>query len=267
MQLDDVTLKFYSAPLLHWPDSIFTLYKEKNILFTCDFLGCHYGKKYLYDVDIPKQDILGYDHELKNYYDGIFGPFYNAVKKGLEITNNIKPKMICPSHGPILTSKGFIKKDLNKYKKWCNVKIDPKFFPIFYVSAYGNTEKMAEVIKSIAIKKGYKAKLYNVINYPIDQLAIIMNSAVKFAIGSPTLNHNALPPIWSLLGFLDANNAPKKEAIVFGSYGWSGESNNLLTSYLTNLKVKVSDQSFRINFAPSKQDIIDIQKNIDIFLN
>ena len=82
LDLGGKTLTFISAPNLHWPDSMFTYVKEDNVLFTCDFLGCHYCEPYTFDYNIayPK----AYDAALKLYYGAIFGPFASFVRKGLE---------------------------------------------------------------------------------------------------------------------------------------------------------------------------------------
>ncbi|HBF78279.1 MAG TPA: MBL fold metallo-hydrolase, partial [Clostridiaceae bacterium] len=42
LNLGKRTLKFISAPLLHWPDTIFTFDEYDKILFTCDAFGSHY---------------------------------------------------------------------------------------------------------------------------------------------------------------------------------------------------------------------------------
>ena len=82
IDLGGKTLTFISAPNLHWPDSMFTYVKEDNVLFTCDFLGCHYCEPYTFDYNVsyPK----AYDAALKLYYGAIFGPFASYVRKGLE---------------------------------------------------------------------------------------------------------------------------------------------------------------------------------------
>ncbi len=42
LDLGNKTLRFISAPNLHWPDSIYTYLVEDKILFTCDSFGAHY---------------------------------------------------------------------------------------------------------------------------------------------------------------------------------------------------------------------------------
>ena len=58
LELGDKTLRFIEAPMLHWPETMFSYLIEDKILFTCDFFGMHtaYG---LYDDEI---DAVSYTH-------------------------------------------------------------------------------------------------------------------------------------------------------------------------------------------------------------
>ena len=75
-----------------------------------------------------------------------------------------------------------------------------------------------------------------------------------FCVGSPTLNRNALPPIWILLAGIDAINMRKKKAFVFGSYGWSGEAVDLISSYLNKLEI-ATPAMMKVNFVPTEKDL------------
>ena len=41
ISLGDKTLRFIEAPMLHWPETMFTYLQENKILFPCDFFGSH----------------------------------------------------------------------------------------------------------------------------------------------------------------------------------------------------------------------------------
>ncbi len=264
IKFNEHTLKFLIAPFLHWPDSMFTYLINENILFTCDFLGSHYCEPTMQDYYITYHD--AYENAFKNYYDAIFDPFKTYVLNGLEKVRKLSPKVVCPSHGPILHNGCLLSKNIKQYYEWSNIKQDEKLFPIFYVSAYHNTELVADQIAKSAEKFGFNSQKYNVIEYSIPELANILNSAKYFAIGSPTINRNALPPIWNLLSNIDAINMKKSKALLFGSYGWSGEAIPLLDKYLTSLGIDVFPQSIKINFVPNEQNVNEINKIVGEFL-
>lgn len=85
---------------------MFTYLPEDKVLFSCDFLGCHYCEPYTFDYNVTKP--AGYEKALKEYYDAIFGPFPSYVRKGLDKIEGLDIDFICTSHGPILTKDGRI---------------------------------------------------------------------------------------------------------------------------------------------------------------
>lgn len=44
----------------------------------------------------------------------------------------------------------------------------------------------------------------------MDKLHALINECDAFAVGSPTLNRDAVPPVWNLLAGIDAINAGKE---------------------------------------------------------
>jgi flavorubredoxin len=61
--------------------------------------------------------------------------------------------------------------------------------------------------------------LYDINEHEPSELAMLINKAKYFAIGSPTLNRSVVAPIVNLLASIDAINSSNKHALVFGSYG------------------------------------------------
>lgn len=78
---------------------------------------------------------------------------------------------------------------------------------------------MALEIAKQAEKHGLKPQVFNIIEHPMGELTNLLNSCKQFAIGSPTINRNALPPIWNLLSGIDAINMKGTKCLLFGSYG------------------------------------------------
>jgi flavorubredoxin len=113
-----------------------------------------------------------------------------------------------------------------------------------------------------AIAEGIKEVLptaevecYDIIKHDMGKLSSMLNNSDAFLIGSPTLNRDALAPVWNLLAHVDAINTPKRPVALFGSYGWSGEAVANLEARLNGLKVMLFDKSFRVVLVPTKQDI------------
>lgn len=256
------TLKFISAPNLHWPDTMFTYDEYDKVLFTCDVMGCHYS---------PKGCITGdcggdYVDEMKYYFDCIMGPFKKFVNMGLDRIDGLELDMIAPSHGPV-----HIKEDIEKFKKlyreWAKEEpLNEKNIQIFYVSAYGNTGKIAEFIGDTINKKGIKAEVHEITGENLCELIGKVEKASGILIGSPTINQDAVAPSWNLLTGVSAIVNRGKAAESFGSYGWSGESVPMLHNRLKELKFKTLDSGFKFNFVPGEEDFKSCEEFVEKYL-
>lgn len=256
LDLGGRTLEFRMAPFLHWPDSIFTWLREDRVLFTCDFLGSHYCEPYVLDTAVSRPE--AYEGAFRGYYDAIFGPFPSFVQKGLAKIAGLDAEMVCASHGPVLTKGCRLEYALEKYREWSAPRKNPVLtVPVFYCSAYGNTARLAEAICA-GIRQAVPdacTRTYDIIRHPMGELAAMLNGCDGFAIGSPTLNRDAVQPVWDLLSRVDAVNSPKRPALIFGSYGWSGEAAANLKARLDGLKMALFEEPFRVVFVPTEEDL------------
>ena len=96
---------------------------------------------------------------------------------------------------------------------------------------------------------------YDLIKNDMADMRAKINSCDACAIGSPTLNSDAVPPVWDLLAGVDAINSRKKPVAVFGSYGWSGEAVPNLIARVNGLKMAVVGEGFKVCFVPTAEDL------------
>ena len=255
LDLGGKTLQFISAPFLHWPDSMFTWLREEDLLFTCDFLGSHYCEPR--GVDAYLTYPAAYEESFLNYYAAIFGPFPSYVRQGLTKLSETGAKIVCPSHGPVLTAGNRLEYAVKKYEEWSAPKKNAvPLIPIFYCTAYGNTRTMAEQMKQGIenVLPDADVRLYDIIAHDMGELGAVLNASDAFMIGSPTLNREAVPPVWQLLSHIDAINIQKRPCAVFGSFGWSGEAVPNLCQRLSAMKLRVFAEGLKVNFVPSAEE-------------
>jgi flavorubredoxin len=249
-------LKFINAPFLHWPDSMFTYLESEKIAFTCDFLGSHYCEPRMFDKHVTYQN--RFEQAFKGYYNAIFGPFKPFVLKGLEKLNALDTDFVCTSHGPILEKGGFLETAKANYAEWSKPQPREKLFiPIFYCSAYGNTEELANKISDgiKSVLSDAEIEILDVNEHPSAELEAKINNCDAFMLGSPTINRDAVRPIWLLSASIDAINSKDKPCAVFGSFGWSGEAVPMLTARLQSLKLKLFENGFNCRFVPSNEEL------------
>lgn len=249
LNLGKHTLKFISAPNLHWPDTIFTYVKEKNVLFTCDVTGAHYCPEDM--MNDPHND--EYLEEFKYYFDVIMGPFKKFVLAALEKIKDIDIEIIAPSHGPIHDEE-HVEKSLHMYKEMSTEKALKKNVQVFYISAYHNTERMAEYLVSKLNKNGIKADAHEITSMDINDAVELVNKSTGILVGSPTINQDAVGPVWKLLTSICIIRNRGKAAAAFGSYGWSGEGVLMMNDRLKSMKFKTLDEGLRFKLVPSEKD-------------
>ncbi|GIM29577.1 MBL fold metallo-hydrolase [Clostridium polyendosporum] len=258
--LGKTTLKFISAPNLHWPDTIFTYIEDKSVMFTCDFTGCHYCPQ----GSITDNFSDDYYEEMKYYFDVIMGPFKKFVNQALDKIKDLKIDIMAPSHGPVHVND--VQKYLDLYREWAKVDLVENKIQIFYISAYGNTEKIAEYLKEKIKSKGFEVEVHEITSIPLEKSVEFIEKSVGFLIGSPTINQDAVKPSWDLLSLVNPIINRGKAAAAFGSYGWSGEGVPMLTERLKSLKLKTVE-GFKFYFVPSEDDYKRADEFIDNFLS
>ena len=261
LKLGEVTLKFMMAPNLHWPDTMFTYIEDKKFLFTCDFTGCHYspqGKM----TEIASDE---YFVELQHYFNCIMGPFKKFVNMALNKIKDLEIDFIAPSHGPVHMKN--IDEILKLYKEWSKeAVIDPKKIEIFYISAYGNTERIANFMKEKLEEKGFLANVTEITAISLEECKERLEAAKGFMIGSPTINQDAVKPAWDLLSVVCPIVNRSKVALAFGSFGWSGEGVPMLTARMKSLKLKTVDEGLKFCFVPSEEDYKNAEEAVNKFI-
>jgi flavorubredoxin len=249
LDLGNKTLKFISAPNLHWPDTIFVHLEQDKLLFTCDSFGAHFCHEGMFD------DLTGdYQDAFKYYFDVVLRPFSSFMIKAIEKIRSLDITMICPGHGPILRTTWQEKVRLTEHYAETYIAdslcIDNRIL-ITYISAYGYTKHMAEAIaEGIREIVDYKVEIVDIENILLGELEELIVRSKSILVGSPTINQNTLLPVYRLFSLINPLRDRGKKAASFGSYGWSGEAVKLIEGQLKALKLNVPLEGLAAKFSP-----------------
>jgi flavorubredoxin len=74
-------------------------------------------------------------------------------------------------------------------------------------------------------------------------------------VGSPTINQNTLLPVYKLFALINPIRDKGKLGGAFGSFGWSGESANIILENLRLLKLKIFEETAAFKFSADKHKI------------
>lgn len=223
-------LVFVEAPMLHWPDSMFTYLTGHNILFSNDAFGQHYASEMMYNDLVDQAELK---QECIKYYANILTPFSKLVDKKIKevVGLNLPVDLICPSHGVIWRDNPL--QVVQEYAKWAN-DYQENQITVIYDTMWNGTRRMAEEFAK-GIKEADPATVVKVFNSSRSDKNDIITEVFKskaILVGSPTVNKTILSSLAGLIDEIKGLAFKNKKAAAFGTYGWSGESVKVLTKLL-----------------------------------
>ena len=135
-------LTFVFAPMVHWPEVMFTYDSSDKVLFSADAFG-KFGA-----LDTEED----WACEARRYYFGIVGKYGAQVQAVLKKAAALDISVICPLHGPVLSED--LPYYLGLYNTWSSYGVESEGVFIAYTSVYGNTKKAAELLAQKLNEKG-----------------------------------------------------------------------------------------------------------------
>lgn len=259
LDLGDTKLTFIEAPMLHWPDTMFTYMSGDNILFSNDGFGQHFASETLFNDSVDPHEL---ETEALKYYANILTPFnMMVVKKIKEILGfNLPLSMICPSHGIIWKHNPL--QIVDKYLQWAS-DYQENQVAILYDTMWNATRKMAEAIAEgiSAADSTLNVRLFNTSKTDkTDVIAEVFKSKAVL-VGSSTVCNGILYSTAGMLEMMRGLKFKNKKAAAFGSYGWSGESVKMITEELKKAGFALLDEEgVRCNWVPDEEATIKLRE-------
>ena len=207
LELGTHTLTFIAAPLVHWPEVMFTYDAAAKVLFSADA----FGKFGALDVDQP------WDCEARRYYFGIVGKFGPNVQKALAKTEGLDIRTICPLHGPVLSED--LDHYLGQYRTWSAYGVETKGVVIAYTSVYGHTKEAVECLEAALKEKGCERVV--VTDLARDDQAEAVEDAFRHGVlvlATTTYNGGFFPPMHDFISHL-VDHAFQKRTVAFMENG------------------------------------------------
>jgi len=242
------TLTFIEAPMLHWPDTMFTYMSGENILFSNDGFGQHFASESLFNDDVDEAAMM---YEAEKYFVNILNPYSTMVTKKVQqiLAMNLPIDMICPSHGVIWKVNPM--QIVEKYLLWADAYQENQI-TLAYDTMWQSTRKMAEAIAE-GIREAdstITVKLFNVAHEDKNDVLTEVFRSKAVLVGSPTINYGYSFAIAGLLEMMRGLKFKKKKAAAFGSYGWSGDAVKLMNERLTEAGFQLLDEGITTLWVP-----------------
>ncbi len=252
------TLTFVMAPMVHWPEAMFTYDVEEKILFSADAFGTFgalNGNLFNDEVNFDKDWL----DEARRYYTNIVGKYGNPVQAALKKASTIEINMICPLHGPIWRNDlGYI---LDKYNKWSTYEPEDKTVMIVYGSMYGNTESAVNVLATKLAEEGVK----NIVTYSVSNthVSYLISEAFRcshIVLAAPTYNGGVFTPMENFLLDLKAHGLQKRTFAFIENGTWAPTAACQMMSIVGEMKdMKVIEETITLKSSLKESQIEQLE--------
>lgn len=243
-------LQFVFAPMVHWPEVMFTYDAKEKTLFSADAFGA-FGA-----IDggfwDEQHDLATYMPEAHRYYTNIVGKYGSFVQRTLDKALKLDIEVIAPIHGVVWRK--HIPEILELYRQMATYEAEPGVV-VIYGSMYGNTDELAEEIGRSLGAHGVNRVVLHHMGY--SSASQVISDVFRYKgviIGSPTYNNGVWPNVQDVLYQLAERNIPDRLYSVFGSGTWNPNTIKPLEEWAEARKwTKVADP-IKLSQAPSAED-------------
>ena len=249
LELGSHKLKFFMAPMVHWPEVMVEYEETEKVLFSADGFG--------------KFGALCYDDEwtdeARRYYINIVGKYGAPVQTLLKKAATLDIQTICPLHGPVLKENlGFY---IDKYMTWSSYTPEEDGVLVACASIHGNTraaaEKMVEILKS----KGADVVFTDLTR---DDMAEAVSNAFRYSklvLAAASYDAGVFPPMEDFLNRLSHKAFQKRAVALIENGSWAPTAAKAMKNTLDTLKnITVCENTVTILSTMKDKDITAMEQ-------
>ena len=219
------TLRFITAPMVHWPEVVMTYDETTGILFSADA----FGKFGALDVEEPWED------EARRYYIGIVGKYGLPVQTLLKKAAVLDIRAICPLHGPML--KENLGHYISLYDTWSSYGVESEGIVIAYTSIYGNTKKAVELlVQKLAEQGRTDVEVYDLARCDIHTAVAAAFRYDKLVLATTTYNGGIFPFMVEFIHHLTERGFCRRTVAMMENGSWSPQAIRVMQGMLSGSK-------------------------------
>ncbi len=256
----DTVLKFFTAPMVHWPEVIVTYLESEQTLFSAD----GFGKFGVYDAD-PDD----WACEARRYYFNICGKYGNNVAALLKKAANLKISRISPLHGPVLEGEK-LAEALRLYTIWSAYDVEtPGGVLVAYASIHGNTAVAANKIAEMLKAKG--AAKVAVTDLSRDDMAEAIEDAFRMGalvLACATYDGGIFPPMHNFLHKLTIKGFQRRKVGLIENGTWAPQAAKVMRGMLEGLKdVEIVEPVVSLRSSMKEENVAQLEDLADAIVS
>jgi len=239
VSLGSCSLRFFMAPMVHWPETMVTWLEEENTLFAGDAFGT-FGT--IDENVVDEEGTFGqYCDEMMRYYACIVGKYGKPVQTALQKLAGLDIKRICSTHGPVWETG--IADVVALYDRMSRYEVE-RGVCIVYGSMYGNTAAAADALAMELEERGIPYAIHDLAGNNSGELGLsgALRDVFRYdtiVVGSPTYNNGIFPPVETFMKALQARLIKGRRFYAFGSYTWAGASVRQLNELASSMDFRL----------------------------
>ena len=251
LELGSHTLRFITAPMVHWPEVIMTYDETDKVLFSADAFG-KFGA-------LDAEDEEGWACEARRYYFGIVGKYGAQVQAVLKKAAALEIRTICPLHGPVLDEN--LEYYLDLYRTWSSYGVESEGIAVCYTSVYGNTEKAVQILADKLREKG--CPKVAVTDLARDDMAEAVEDAFRYGklvLATTTYNAEIFPFMKQFIDELTERGFRGRRIGLIENGSWAPMAAKVMKGMLEGCKdTTFTETTVRILSAVSEENIAQIE--------
>ncbi len=254
--------QFVMAPMVHWPEVMFTYDRTDKVLFSADAFGTFNalnGALFADELDFYNTFVGG----ARRYYANIIGKYGPQVQSALKKVANLEKfagvqiDMICPLHGPVH------RKDFSayveKYQRWSTYEPEETGVMLAYASIYGNTENAAEILASRLRELGVKVEVFDVSVVPMSEIVAACFRYSHLVFAATTYNAGVFITMEELIHDLVLHNIQNRTLAFIENGSWAPVSGKLMRESLASLKdMIVLEETVSLRSSLKEEQLVEI---------
>ena len=252
LSLGSHTLKFFLAPMVHWPEVMVTYDEKDKVLFSADGFGT-FG---------AISENLPWIQEARRYYINIVGKYGPSVQMLLKKAAGLDIAMICPLHGPVL--KDDLSFYLDKYNTWSSYTPEDQGVVVAYASMHGNTKEAAVYIAEQLRAAGEKVIVFDLSRDDVSYAVEAAFRLERMVLAAPTYDGGLFPCMEDFLNHLKAKNFQNRRIALVENGSWGPMAAKKMREILDTMKnLTICDTTVTIRSAMKEADKETIAKMLE----
>ncbi|MFO7841858.1 MAG: FprA family A-type flavoprotein [Fidelibacterota bacterium] len=244
-------LRFYSTPMIHWPETMMTFDENDGVLFSGDAFGSF--KTLDGAIFDDALDLNDFENEMRRYFSNIVGKYGKNVQRALKLLKDVPVRMIASTHGPVFrTDLNWV---LSRYDRWSRE--DTKAgVVVVYGSMYGNTEAMAEHAARKLKEAGVpEVQVYDASKTHASYILSTVWEYTGIVLASPAYNNDLFPSVKNVVEKFLERKMKNRYVGVIGTATWSGGGVRTLNKLVETLGWEAVGESVEAKYSAGKNDL------------